>query len=277
MATTLAVPVQAAVLTVAGIPLALVLDACQVIANNPPGFLALYGDQTAIPLPSATPGQFRAWTPPVDLPLNWAREGWHSGSDGSIGKIIQLSSAWSAVSRKVKEEDGRTQLVPKHHPAVFQLKGWVFVDTCGTSSHSADLNKPTFDDGHFVLFSYEGSMITFFLTEGTPDLAFNFHLYAARIPTRILPEFLHARFAWSTFKIAKGSLRVYEKSPAVAKVEVPENLRSEPQPAKTPQEGANTSNEHSDTDGTDITDSGTDAPNEDDSCCGIDPDDYPDH
>ncbi|KAJ7208472.1 hypothetical protein C8J57DRAFT_1257866 [Mycena rebaudengoi] len=167
--------------------------------------------------------EFRAWTPPVDLPLNWARERWHSGSDGSIGKIIQPSSAWSAFLNITPPSSSSKVGFSSTHAE--------------TSSHSADLNKPTFDDGHFVLFSYEGSMITFFLTEGTPDLAFNFHLHAAHIPTRILPEFLHARFAWEHLQDCQGLA-----SP-VAKVEVPENLRSEPQPAKTPQEGADTSNE----------------------------------
>ncbi|KAJ6589157.1 hypothetical protein B0H19DRAFT_1058205 [Mycena capillaripes] len=85
---------------VAGLPLALVLDACQIIANNARGYLTSYGDHTEIAIRSDTPGdllrpgkyhyrvpshtdgpypiclKFRAWEPPVVAPQNWARERW---------------------------------------------------------------------------------------------------------------------------------------------------------------------------------------------------------
>ncbi|KAF8213704.1 hypothetical protein K438DRAFT_2009838 [Mycena galopus ATCC 62051] len=112
---------------VPGVPLALVLDACQIIANNARGYLTLYGDHTEIAIrsdtlgdllrpgkyhyrvPSHTDGpypiclKFRAWEPPVAAPRNCITKCAKSGKGPrDLGKRCQgldatckdLASGW---------------------------------------------------------------------------------------------------------------------------------------------------------------------------------------
>ncbi|KAJ7346891.1 hypothetical protein DFH08DRAFT_205132 [Mycena albidolilacea] len=235
--------------SVPGVPLALVLDACQIIANNARGCLTLYGDQTEIAIRSDTPGgllrpgkyhyrvpshtdgpypiclKFRAWKPPVAAPQNWARERWAPPRTdlAAVDADVVSTVAWSNLSGDVKRTDGRcavtgdrsrlnaSHLIPqaesawfKHHrPAVDELDGGISVHNAhNVITLRADLKKATFDDGHFVLFPYQGEMVTIFMTLGTRDLARDFHFSAAEIPVRIFADYLYARFAWSIFKIA---------------------------------------------------------------------------
>ncbi|KAJ7507125.1 hypothetical protein B0H11DRAFT_1903114 [Mycena galericulata] len=117
---------------VAGVPLALVVDACQVVANNARGYLTLYGEQTEIVLRSDAPGDllrpgkyhyrvpshtsgpypicltFRAWDPPVAAPQNWARQRWAPpGTDVTVVDTSVASTVWSNLSHDVKRMDGR--------------------------------------------------------------------------------------------------------------------------------------------------------------------------
>ncbi|KAJ6626369.1 hypothetical protein B0H10DRAFT_1999061 [Mycena sp. CBHHK59/15] len=260
---------------VAGVPLALVLDACQIIANNARGYLTLYGDQTEIAIPSDTPGdllrpgkyhyrvpshtdgpypiclEFRAWEPPVAVPQNWAHERWAPpGSDSAaVDADVVSTVTWSNLSHDVKRTDGRcavtgdrsrlntSHLIPQaestwfehYRPAAGELDGGISVDNAhNVITLCADLNKATFDEGHFVLFPYQGKVVTIFMTLGTRDLAQDFHLSAAEIPVRIFADYLYARFAWSIFKIAMRWLRAYEMDADVAKVAVPAALQPKP-------------------------------------------------
>jgi hypothetical protein len=122
----------------------------------------------------------------------------------------------------------------KHHrPAVSELDGGISVDNAhNVITLRADLKKATFDDGHFVLFPYQGEVVTIFMTLETRDLARDFHFSAAEIPVRIFADYLYARFAWSIFKIAGCWLRAYEDDAEVAKVTVSAALQPKPMQGK---------------------------------------------
>ncbi|KAF8213705.1 hypothetical protein K438DRAFT_1957061 [Mycena galopus ATCC 62051] len=163
--------------------------------------------------------------------------------------------AWSNLSRDVKKTDGRcavtgdrsrlnaSHLIPQaesawfehHRLAADELDGGISVNNAhNVITLRADLDKPTFDEGHFVLFPYQGNVVVIFMTQGTRDLAQDFHFSAAEIPFRIFADYLYVRFAWNIFKIARRWLRAYENDAEVAKVAVPAALQ--PKPTQSPQD-----------------------------------------
>lgn len=71
----------------------------------------------------------------------------------------------------------------------------------------SDLHGGSFDEAHFFVYPYAGKWVTFFVTRGSGDLVFDNDFRAARIPERINPLFLYARFAWNLFKLAGGDLK----------------------------------------------------------------------
>ncbi|KAJ7206962.1 hypothetical protein B0H12DRAFT_440753 [Mycena haematopus] len=198
---------------------------------------------------------FRAWKPPVVTPQNWAREHWAPpGTDSTALDDVASTVAWSGLSYDVKRTDGRcamtgdrtrlsaSHLIPQAESTWFNLRRPAFDELTRVArrisidnAHNvitlrADLKRATFDEGHFVLFPYQGKVVTIFMTRGTRDLARDFHFCAAEIPGRIFADYLHARFAWSIFKIIAPYVRPWEKNADIAKVAVPATLRPKPKP-----------------------------------------------
>ncbi|KAJ7250122.1 hypothetical protein B0H12DRAFT_1234436 [Mycena haematopus] len=241
-----------------------------IIANNARGYLTLYEDETEIRLRGETPGDllrpgkyhyrvpshtdgpypicmnFRAWKPPVVTPQNWAREHWAPpGTDSTALDDVASTVAWSGLSYDVKRTDGRcamtgdrtrlsaSHLIPQAESTWvhYEIARRISIDNAhNVITLRADLKRATFDEGHFVLFPYQGKVVTIFMTRGTRDLARDFHFRAAEIPGRIFADYLHARFAWSIFKIIAPYVRPWEKNADIAKVAVPATLRPKPKP-----------------------------------------------
>ncbi|KAK2467327.1 hypothetical protein APHAL10511_000562 [Amanita phalloides] len=110
-----------------GAHLCLILDACEIIANNEPGFLGSSKDRNSeiqsdnrdlvlspgnyyyhlrdasIPnYPVVT--EFDAWTPPSELPQHWVDVTIHP--DGSTNSLFEpIGSSWTLISQKVKDAD----------------------------------------------------------------------------------------------------------------------------------------------------------------------------
>ncbi|KAK2459281.1 hypothetical protein APHAL10511_008702 [Amanita phalloides] len=108
-----------------GAHLGLILDACEIIANNEPGFLGTSKDRTSeilshdgdlvlsrgnyyyhlentLNYPIVT--KFDAWTPPSELPQHWLDV--TIDSNGSTNNLTEpISTSWTVISQKVKDTD----------------------------------------------------------------------------------------------------------------------------------------------------------------------------
>ncbi|KAF7319931.1 hypothetical protein MKEN_00776700 [Mycena kentingensis (nom. inval.)] len=106
---------------------------------------------------------------------------------------------------------------------------------CNLLSVRADLNDPGMDQGHFVFVPYDKdapyskAAVTFFISDGLPDLAFQYHCRAVEIPTRIDPICLFSRFAWGIFEANSQTLESLQNHPVgIVRVHVPTTLQEIP-------------------------------------------------
>ncbi|KAK2467311.1 hypothetical protein APHAL10511_000546 [Amanita phalloides] len=113
--------------TFLGAHLGLILDACEIIANNRHGFLGTSKDRTSgIPSDNRDlilfPGtyyyhldasileypivtEFDAWTPPSQLPQHWLDVAHNSDSTRDRPSDFTVSTTWSDVSRMINTAD----------------------------------------------------------------------------------------------------------------------------------------------------------------------------
>ncbi|KAJ7119471.1 hypothetical protein C8R44DRAFT_982192 [Mycena epipterygia] len=211
-----------------------------------------YHIQSATSTPYAICTKFRSWTPPVDVPDNWRYQNW-AGTDAGqqafelaeFEKYVGKGSA--TICSTLKEKDGRcavtgdtsrldaSYLIPRSETDWFihRRPGVMFLEG-GTANIDhvrniitlrADVNGRAFDKAHFVLYPFDGQILSIFVHPESNDMAVNHHFTAVSIPHRILSQYLYGRFAWSIFELAKSSLGMADLVIGLSKIVVPKELR----------------------------------------------------
>ncbi|KAJ6460888.1 hypothetical protein C8R45DRAFT_1028491 [Mycena sanguinolenta] len=166
---------------------------------------------------------FRSWRPPPMVPPHWQNVDGVTGvceifggeTESSASQIALALDKCCAITGAIDRLQA-CRLVPAaeehwwktrrmyHHAAS------LFNSTTATSTNlltmRSDLNAECFDEAHFLLFPYQGKWATFFTSDRSPDLAFDHHFCATRIPERVHAIFLYARFARNVFKLAGAHL-----------------------------------------------------------------------
>ncbi|KAJ7761940.1 hypothetical protein DFH07DRAFT_1059667 [Mycena maculata] len=217
-----------------GLPLGLVLDACQILAGDD-GYLTAFSDETTrVPvddLDALLPRESIAfmsrmspdWKPPVHLPKRW------NELVLPEDKWIDTNDNFSALSSKVKVLDARyavtgatsrlhaSHLVPRAEAAWFQQHDFDLAagDLSSKTVDSgrnvitlrADLNADCSERGSFSIVPYATLPVACFITLQSDDLAYKAHMHKVDLPGRIRLHFLFARFAWTIFKAIQEDLQ----------------------------------------------------------------------
>ncbi|KAJ6591487.1 hypothetical protein DFH09DRAFT_1273418 [Mycena vulgaris] len=177
---------------------------------------------------------FRSWTPPCRLPPT------HWQQVGGL-KVTVTGYKASVASQNVQTQDlncvmtGATDRLQASYLVPEGEEDWWMTHTMyrhsGSVSNASttiasnlitlrlDLNGAGFADAHFFLYPYGGKWVSLFASGGSADLALHHNFRALRIPQRIHPMFLYARFAWNIFKLAGGDLAALGKVAACVKHE----------------------------------------------------------
>ncbi|KAJ7677244.1 hypothetical protein B0H17DRAFT_1139749 [Mycena rosella] len=167
------------------------------------------------------------WTPPYTLRTHWQdvdglsisanlnmiREETASAASGNV-KILDKACVMTGALDRLHA----SHLVPEAEEDwwvthnMFHSAGPTANTSTTVSSNlislRSDLNGAGFDDAHFVLYPYAGKWVTLFVSPGSPDLALEYDFRAIRMPQRIQPLFLWARFAWNIFKLMGEELEL---------------------------------------------------------------------
>ncbi|KAF8211797.1 hypothetical protein K438DRAFT_2041356 [Mycena galopus ATCC 62051] len=221
-----------------GVPFCVVLDASRIIANNANGTLRMRGSEPTWPRPTNSPfyrlgttstasqeenlcTSFHAWSPPDVLPPHWdvpamgarAPPGPESNaSDCSAG--VRTADGRCAVSGDSSRLQG-CYLVPAAESEWWFARGMsgrtqnrLGIDSAPNClAMRGDLTTHGMDLGDFVFAPYAGGAVCVCLTDAMPDFAAEYHLRGVRIPARVHPMNVYARFAWGVFR-AMGDILV---------------------------------------------------------------------
>ncbi|KAJ7461735.1 hypothetical protein B0H11DRAFT_2055790 [Mycena galericulata] len=244
-----------------GVLFNLVSDACTVLANNASGYLTPYYSPTPVtpegglllagnymfhvdsigtrtsPYPLCS--EFKSWQPVYPVHQRWTMPGMTRDVSFSTG------TSWSVISTSVRIRDRRcaitgassrleaSHMVPQAERHWFAYHSIALrADDRSNNINSvnnlislrADLNGPGFNNGHFIIYPYNGALITTSLTDGAPDLAYELHFRQVILPPRIRAEYLYIRFAWSVFKIAQNLLDIFINFPGAVSISIPQKL-----------------------------------------------------
>ncbi|KAJ7287356.1 hypothetical protein C8J57DRAFT_1283647 [Mycena rebaudengoi] len=229
-----------------GLPLALVVHACSMLADNEPGSLYPRQDGPQIETVMLPPGQyvfrlegetnafkyklrynFNQWQP-SEPPPEWLQG--RASEENDIGDCTK-----SAVSERVKSLDAKcavsgvtslrrlesAHLVPpsagrwfKHH-CLNQKAGDTVNPTVDSPNNRmtlrAELNGQCIDQGDFCIYLFENKWRVVWMGEASHDVAYKYHMREVDLPQRIRATYLWARLAWNTYLLAKKYLDVFPK------------------------------------------------------------------
>ncbi|KAJ7919477.1 hypothetical protein B0H13DRAFT_245291 [Mycena leptocephala] len=222
-----------------GVPFSVVLDACQILANNRDGTLRVRGVDADLCAPDgeryAVCTSFRAWTPPKVLPAHWdlpamGTNAAHPASSASTySAVVKTADDRCAVTGAVSRLEA-THLVPEAEAPWWTLRGMNALTNNLTGINSpanclalrADLSGLGMAEGDFVFAPYAGAAVCVCLTNALPDFAAEYHLRAVCMPRRIHPLNVYVRFAWGVFRKLRIVLHELAWHRDVAIVEEPD-------------------------------------------------------
>ncbi|KAJ7125566.1 hypothetical protein C8R43DRAFT_835714, partial [Mycena crocata] len=215
-----------------GVPLGVILDACQILACNTAGFIRKLGSNDDLVSTNSRsilkPGlytyrvvsgeascsryqictTFRRWTPPVLLPEHWAGHTMGAIGDVPHSNASNFSEVVTVVDGKCAMTGATSRLECCHLVPAAELSWWAYHAMAVKTNDFNGVNSPRnfltlrsdlaagMDQGHFVFAPYDGSAVSVCLTDTVADLAFDSHLQAVDLPARIQPWYTYVRFAW---------------------------------------------------------------------------------
>ncbi|KAJ7871317.1 hypothetical protein B0H13DRAFT_1560964, partial [Mycena leptocephala] len=217
-----------------GLPCALVLDACCILANNKTGALRLLGKSVVVEADMLPPGdytfsiigkgrnyryplcrKFSYWKPPT-VPSVWTFDNRVNGRNdmkkktnaSNVSAIVKNDDEYCVLTGETDRLDC-THLVPssearwftRHHFA--QKAGDTRYFTVNTPNNQltlrADVNVRGIDNAHFCFYPYQNEWVTFWMGDGSLQLAQKHNFRIVALPRRVRAAYLFARFAWNVF------------------------------------------------------------------------------
>ncbi|KAF9021777.1 hypothetical protein BDZ89DRAFT_1071203 [Hymenopellis radicata] len=232
-----------------GVPFSFVMDASRIMANNLDGNLRVLGTNDDLTPPDALsllpPGgyeyrvlggevrypictSFRAWQAPRVLPAHW-----NVTAMGAQKFPVLNGSDFSTMVKAFDRLCICCHMVPKGEEDWWDNNNMIQVtqNLQGINSPSncltmrADLNGLGINAGQFVFAPYGGTAVCVCMSREFEDFAADYHLRAVKIPSRIHPMYMYARFAWNLFTAAKEILRTFQKGENVAIIQEPASTK----------------------------------------------------